>query len=213
MKEQTVRIVLVRHGRTAWNSESPTDVRFRGQADLELDGFGLRQAAATGRYVARRWPVHAVYASPMKRAVETARAIAEAHGLTVQAFEGLLDIDFGHWQGRSLKQVEKEYPHVLRDWFRAPHTVQVPGGESLDDVQERVVAGLGIILPRHRGETVAMVGHSVVNRVFLCAVLGLGNDYFWRLRQSTCGVSVLEFPEDRAATVEVLNDTSHLQDI
>ena len=58
-----------------------------------------------------------------------------------------------------------------------------------------------------------MGGHSVVNRVFLCAVLGLGNNYFWRLRQGTCGVSVLEVPEDGPATVEVLNDTSHLQDI
>jgi broad specificity phosphatase PhoE len=149
----------------------------------------------------------------MKRAMQTASAIAKAHGLTVQAFEGLLDIDFGDWQGRSLKEVEKEYPNVLRDWFRAPHTVHVPGGESLDDVRERVVAGLRTILRRHRGETVAMVGHSVANRVLLCAVFGLGNDYFWRLRQATCGVSVLEVPEQGPATIELLNDTCHLQDI
>ena len=60
------RIVLVRHGQTAWNRE----VRFRGQADVELDEFGLQQAQATGRYLAARWPVVAVYASPLRRATQ-----------------------------------------------------------------------------------------------------------------------------------------------
>ena len=77
------RIVLVRHGQTAWNREA----RFRGQAEVELDAFGLMQAQATGRYVAARWPCVAVYASPLRRTVQTAEAVASAQGLVAQPME------------------------------------------------------------------------------------------------------------------------------
>jgi len=209
MSEQTTRIVLVRHGQTVWNRGGT--VRFRGRTDLALDDFGLRQAAVTARYVANRWPVEAVYASPMKRAVQTAQAIAEVHELDAEPFEGLLDIDFGEWQGHSPEALRKEYPDLLRDWFEAPQTVQVPGGESLEDVRQRVVTGLDTVLNRHPGQAVAMVGHTVVNRVLLCAVLGLGNEHFWRLRQDTCGVNVFEVDEHGESVIVVLNDTGHLQ--
>jgi broad specificity phosphatase PhoE len=200
-------IVLVRHGQTAWNRE----VRFRGRADLPLDAFGLEQAEATARYLVERWPVDAIYASPMRRAMQTAEAIAEAHRLIVQPFDGLLDIDFGEWQGHSPEKVEERYPKLLRAWFQAPHTVQIPSGESLDDVRDRVVSGLDQVIERHPGQTVAMIGHTVVNRVLLCAVLGLGNDHFWRLRQETCAVNVFEVERDGTFTIVLLNDTCHLQ--
>jgi broad specificity phosphatase PhoE len=207
--ENPTRIVLVRHGQTAWNR----DVRFRGQADLALDEFGLEQAETTGRYLAQRWPVDAVYASPMRRALQTAEAIAKAHGLAAQPFDGLLDIDFGAWQGHSPQEVGKHYPDLLRAWWEAPHMVQIPEGESLDDVRDRVVAGLSQVVEHHQGQTVALVGHTVVNRVLLCAVLGLGNEHFWRLQQDTCAVSIFETNEHDTFTIVLLNDTCHLQDI
>lgn len=203
------RIVLVRHGQTPWNRE----VRFRGRANPALDDLGVRQAEATGRYLAERWPVDAVYASPMQRAVQTGAAIAHAHRLTVQPFAGLLDIDFGEWQGRSPAEVEEHHPEQLRAWFEAPHTVQFPGGENLGDVRDRVVSGLRQVVARHPGETVALVGHAVVNRVLLCAVLGLTNAGFWRLRQDTCAVNVFDSEEDGAFTLVLLNDTCHLQNL
>ncbi|MBU0703273.1 MAG: histidine phosphatase family protein [Chloroflexi bacterium] len=173
------RILLVRHGQTIWNKE----VRFRGQADVELDEFGLRQAEATGRYVAARWPVAAVYASRMGRAMQTAAPIARHHGLTVQPLAGLLDLNFGEWQGLAPVEVVQRHPDLYRAWLEAPHTVCFPGGESLGLVRERVLAGLDEVLTRHPGQTIALVSHAVVNRVLLCAVLGLGNEHFWRLQQ------------------------------
>lgn len=209
MTDRTARVVLVRHGQTAWNREP----RFRGRADLPLDEIGFKQAEATGRYLAERWPVDAVYASPMRRAMQTAEAIAEVHGLTAQPFDGLLDIDFGEWQGHSPDEVGERYPDLLRAWLEAPHTVHIPGGENLDDVRNRIVAGLDEVVERHAGQSVALVGHTVVNRVLLCAVLGLGNDHFWRLRQDICAVNVFDADEDGTFTIVLLNDTCHLQDI
>ncbi len=203
------RIVLIRHGQTAWNRE----VRFRGQVNVELDEFGLKQAEATGRYVAVRWPVVAVYASPLRRTVQTAEAVARAQGLTARPLPGLLDINFGEWQGRLADEVAQRYPALYRAWLEDPHTVQFPGGEGLDDVRRRVVAGLDEVIARHPEQAVALVSHTVVNRVLLCAVLGWGNDRFWRLRQDTCAVNVFDAEEDGVFTILLLNDTCHLQNL
>ena len=203
------RIVLVRHGQTVWNQEH----RFRGQADVELDEFGLKQAEATGRYVAARWPVVAVYASPLQRTMRTAEAVATAQGLTAAPLDGLLDINFGEWQGQLGEKVAQRYPELFRAWEEAPHTVRLPGGERLDDVRSRVVAALDEVITRHPGQTVALVSHTVVNRVLLCAVLGLGNEHFWRIRQETCAVNVFDAEEDGTFTIVLLNDICHLQSL
>jgi len=203
------RIVLVRHGQTVWNRER----RFRGQADVKLNEFGLRQAKATGQYVAARWPVVAVYASPLQRTMRTAETIARAQGLTARSLEGLLDINFGEWQGQLGQEVAQHSPEMFQAWEKAPHTVRFPGGEGLDDVRSRVVAALAEVVARHAGQNVAWVSHTVVNRVLLCAVLGWGNDRFWRLRQETCAVNVFDVDEDGDFIIGLINDTSHLQNL
>jgi broad specificity phosphatase PhoE len=201
------RIVLIRHGQTVWNREN----RFRGQVDVELDEFGRRQAEATGRYVATRWPVVAVYTSPLQRTMQTAEAVASAQGLTAQPLQGLLDINFGAWQGERADEIAQTYPDLLRAWREAPHTVRFPGGEELADVRSRVVAGLDEVVARHKGQVIALVSHTVVNRVLLCAVLGWGNDRFWRLGQETCAVNVFDVEEDGDFTIVLINDSCHLQ--
>ena len=201
------RIVLIRHGQTAWNREA----RFRGRADIALEAFGLKQAGVTGQYVASRWPVVAVYASPMQRVMQTAEAIAHAQGLTAQPLEGLMDIDFGEWQGCLVEEAAQRDPDLYRAWLEAPHTVIFPGGEGLDDVRKQALATLDEVVARHPGQTVALVSHTVVNRVLLCAVLGLSNAHFWRLEQDTCAVNVFDVTEDGTYIIGLLNDTSHLQ--
>jgi len=200
------RILLVRHGQTAWNKE----VRFRGQIDVPLDKFGLEQAEATGRYVAARWPVAAVYASRMGRAMQTAAPIARAHGLTVQPLAGLLDLNFGEWGGLSPAEVAERDPDLLRAWYEEPHTVQFPGGENLGLVRERALVGLDEVIARHPAQTIALVSHNVVNRVLLCAVLGLGNEHFWRIQQDTCAVNVFDVNDSGIFTLVLMNDTCHL---
>jgi broad specificity phosphatase PhoE len=201
------RIVLIRHGQTAWNREA----RFRGQYDVPLEKLGLKQAEVTGQYVATRWPVTAIYASPLSRTMRTAKAVATAQGLSVQALEGLKDINFGELQGLLASEAEQRYPELLRTWIDAPHTVHFPGGESLDVVRSRVTAALDRIVARHPEQAVALVSHTVVNRVLLCVVLGWGNDRFWRMHQETCAVNVFDVETDGAFTIVLLNDTSHLQ--
>lgn len=200
----TTRLILIRHGQTVLNREN----RIRGRLDPALDETGLRQAEATARYVALRWPVVAVLSSPLLRAMQTAEAIARAQGLSAEPFDGLLDACFGDWQGLLPGQLRQRYGDLYQAWLDAPHTVHFPGGETLDDVRSRVLAGLDEVVASYSEQSVALVGHNVVNRVLLCAVLGLGADHFWRLGQEPCAVNLIDLAEDRTFTLLVLNDTS-----
>jgi len=201
------RLILVRHGQTEWNRVE----RFRGRADVPLNDIGLRQAEATGRRVAAEWTLVAVYASPLSRAVRTADAIARHTGLTVQIHPGLADIDYGQWQGLTPDEAGERWPEIRRAWQDAPHTAHIPGGETLQEVRERGLAAVNELAARHTGETIALVGHTVINRLILLGVLGLSNDRFWRIRQDTCAINVFEL-ENGEFTLVSLNDTCHLRE-
>jgi probable phosphoglycerate mutase len=206
------RIVLIRHGQTEWNRVE----RFRGRADVPLNEAGLAQAEATGQRVAADvspsggWQPAAVYASPLSRAVKTAEAIARRLGLAVQIHAGIADIDYGQWQGLSPDEAKERWPEIHHAWFNAPQTARIPGGETLDEIRVRAMGAVSEIAAHHAGQTVAVVSHTVVNRVILLAILGLGNDRFWRLRQDTCAINVFE-ADGGDFTLVSLNDTCHLR--
>jgi len=207
------RIILIRHGQTEWNRVE----RFRGRADVPLNDTGLAQAEATGQRVAsdaspsrERQPV-AIYSSPLSRAVKTAEAIAKHFNLPVQTHPGIADIDYGQWQGLTPDEVKERWPEFHHAWYSAPHTVRIPGGETLDDLRVRSMAMVNELAARHAGQTIVLVGHTVVNRVILLGVLGLGNDRFWRLRQDTCAINVFEV-DSGEFTLMSLNDTCHLRE-
>ncbi|MCX7707043.1 MAG: histidine phosphatase family protein [Anaerolineae bacterium] len=200
------RFILVRHGQTEWNRVE----RFRGRADVPLNDVGLAQAAATGRRIAAEWQPTAVYTSPLSRSVVTAEAIAAPLGLPVTPLDGLADIHYGEWQGLTPEEARARWPELVHAWYTAPATVRIPGGESLADLRERAMAAIRELTSRHPGETIAVVSHTVVNRVILLAVLGLGNERFWRLRQDNCAINVFE-ADGSDFTLVTMNDTCHLR--
>jgi broad specificity phosphatase PhoE len=199
------RIILVRHGQTEWNRVE----RFRGRADVPLNESGLAQAEATGRRVAAMARLSAVYSSPLSRAVRTAEAIARPFALPVHPHPGLLDIDFGQWQGLTPDEARARWPAMAEAWFTAPHTARVPGGETLADLRTRAMKTVAELAEGHPEQTIALVGHTVINRVILLGVLGLGNDRFWRISQDNCAINVFETDAD-GYTLVSLNDTCHL---
>lgn len=199
-------IILVRHGQTEWNRFE----RFRGRADIPLDQTGLEQAAATGRRIASEWKPAAVYSSPLSRSVRTAESIAFQHGLPVQVEPGLVDIDYGEWQGLTSDEARQRWPQEISAWYNQPELAFIPGGETLDQLRARLMRTLDELLLRHPDATIVLVGHTVINRVILLAVLGLGNQRFWRLRQDTCAINVFQ-AEAGDFTLLSLNDTCHLR--
>jgi broad specificity phosphatase PhoE len=202
-------IILARHGQTAWNIGAGTGERFRGRVDLPLDDTGLAQAHALAERLADL-PIVAAYSSPLKRAVETARPTARQLSLPVQPLPGIIDINYGDWQGLSHAEVAKVYPDLYRRWLEKPHRVKFPNGESLRQVRLRGMAALKQVAACHDGRTVLLVAHQVVNKVLVCAMLGLDNSHFWHIRQDNGCINVFEH-QDGIFTAVLVNDTCHLR--
>ena len=201
------RIILVRHGQTAWNEGAGE--RLRGRADIELDEVGIRQAKATAARLAQ-WPVAAIYSSPLRRALSTASILAEPLKLQPQPLEGLIDIDYGRWQGLSLNEAAADDNQLYRIWLESPHLVTFPQGESLKQVRKRAVAAVRSLVPLHAGEAIVLVSHKVVCKVLVCALMGLDTSNFWRVQQDLCAINIF-VADQRSCTVIKLNDTCHLE--
>jgi probable phosphoglycerate mutase len=199
------KIILMRHGQTEWNRVE----RFRGHADVPLNETGLAQAEATGQRVASEWQPTAIYSSPLSRAVRTAEAIARHFSLDVLPYPGLIDIDYGEWQGLTPDEARQRWPAEIDAWYNAPETARIPGGESLQELRQRAMNTVNELAASHPGQTIVLVGHTVINRIILLGVLGLGNERFWRLRQEPCAINVFE-AEAGDFTLALFNDTSHL---
>lgn len=199
------RFILVRHGQTSWNQTE----RFRGRSDIPLNESGLLQAAAAGSRIAKIWHPTAIYSSALSRAMLTAEAIARPLELIVQPHPALLDIDFGEWQGLDSEEVHKGWPVELDHWIHAPHLVQFPGGERMQDARDRVLNGVISIAEKHPDETIALVSHAVINRLLILAILDLGIDKFWKIGQSNTAINVFEYKASEF-TLVTLNDISHI---
>jgi broad specificity phosphatase PhoE len=199
-------IYLVRHGQTAWNKEEV----FRGRADISLNEVGRKEALLTGQCLGKV-EVDSIFSSPLSRAIETAEAIARFHGKELLVSQGLIDIDFGQWQGLSHETVRERYGELYQRWKKNPHLVRFPEGESLGEVRKRALRAFDEILQDHIDETLVMVSHRVVNKTVLCGLLGLDNSHFWEIGQDTACINVLEFGDE--FILRRLNDTCHLTDI
>ena len=199
-------VYLVRHGQTAWNK----DETFRGRTDIPLDETGLKEAALAGEYF-KPLPLQAVYSSPLSRAWQTAQQIAKTHNLGVQPLDGLVDMSFGNWEGRSLKEVMGTDEKRYRQWREEPHLLMLPGGETLDEVRKRAMGDLEEVIRKHPGETVVLVSHRVINKVLICGILGLDNSHFWQITQDTTAINLLQVREGGKYLLSLMNDTCHLK--
>ncbi len=209
VKGDGARLLLVRHGETDWNREG----RFQGQIDIPLNGTGRRQAEAAGRFLAPV-TINRAYTSCMARPRQTAEAILAAHpGVPLTSSTGLVEIGHGLWEGRLESDIAAGWPALLADWKRAPHTVQMPEGETLQDVWERsLTTWQHIAASLASNETALVVAHDAVNKTILCGLLGLGAADIWTIKQGNGGVSVIDYPEGASGrpVVAALNLTQHL---
>jgi broad specificity phosphatase PhoE len=202
-----VRLFLVRHGETESNRLNLA----LGRDDVPLNERGLRQAQQVAQALAGE-PLAAIYSSPLRRALDTARAVAaHHHDLTVQIEERLIEMDIGEADGLTLAEVASRYPGLLEAWASEEGPTQaMPGGECLVDVQERAWPAVQDLAARHGDEAVAAVTHNFVILSVLIRVLGMELAQFRRLRHSVGAVSVVDFLPARVTLVR-LNDTCHLE--
>lgn len=200
-------ILLVRHGHVPGISP----VRFRGRADLPLTSEGRRQAELTARRISPAWRPSAIYVSPLSRCRDTGAAIGRPLGLTPTPLDGLVDLDYGEWQGLTPDAARARWPEQLDLWYRAPDQAAIPGGETLREAHARIAPAVQAACDAHPAETIVLVGHDSVNRVFLLHALGAPMANYWRIRQSPCAINEIEHGENGFVIVSI-NQTDHLRE-
>lgn len=201
------RVILVRHGETEMTAQR----RYSGRGDVALSAAGQVQAAATAaRLSTMVATAEAVITSPLRRCRATAEAIAAALGpAPIRVEPGLIECDFGDWEGLSFAEVKRRWPDELQEWLASP-TVPPPGGESFVAVAERVQAAFAGIVASAAGRTVVLVSHVTPIKLMLRDALAATDAFLHRLYLDPAGISVLDQWPDGGIAVRTVNDTSHL---
>lgn len=170
----TTKVFLVRHGATAWNIEK----RAQGHADIDLNEDGHKQAAAVATELSHEKLV-AVYSSDLKRARDTAAAIAGAHGLEVIVDPDFREIDQGEWEGLTTDEIRTRWPDL---WGPNRHYNARPGGESPQQVKKRALRALAKAVAAHPDEAIAVVSHGGTIRWISAEALGYDDFQSRRIR-------------------------------
>src|SRR5262245_21580783 len=133
MTAQPTTVWLVRHALPEGNNG-----RCYGRLDVPLSPDGIAQAQRIANQLVHE-PIAHVYSSGLRRAIETARILAEPHSLTVQIMDDLREIDFGDLEGMTYEEIEKRYPDVFQSWMEHPTETQFPNGESFNQMRARAL--------------------------------------------------------------------------
>jgi len=200
-----LKLILVRHGETLWNREN----RIQGHTDVELSDHGRKQIEKLA-HAMQEEKIDIIYSSPLKRAYDTARAIARFHKMDINVEGDLRELNHGDFESLTVQELKQSHGAFVRQWMEDPASVVMPNGESLSQVQKRVWTVIRTIVDHSKDALV--VSHGMAIMTILCEVQGLslsqGRDVFVNMASKT----VVEFENGRG-TVLLLNDTSHLNDI
>ena len=190
-------LLLIRHGENDFVGR-----RLAGRLpDVHLNAVGCSQAEAVASMLHNE-PITAIYASPLERTMETAKPLARDLYLSIQIHTGLLEVDFGNWQGKSITYLKrlKLWPMVQKH----PSQVRFPAGESFVEAQQRVVAALEEIRKAHpENERVACFSHCDTIRLAVAHYLDMPLDAFQRLNIQPASITRLQFVDDRIILQQV----------
>jgi len=198
-------LVLVRHGVT----EETGPILSGRRPGIGLSEKGRRQAEAAGQRLAGL-PVAAVYSSPLERCRQTAEAVAAPHGLPVNDVPDLFEADYGEWSGRKIEELRGTDLWKLVQV--TPSAVRFPGGESVREMQSRMIGAVERIVADHPGQIVAAASHADPIKAVVAHFTGVHLDLFQRLFVSPASCTVLRFGPAGAALVK-LNDTGSLDEL
>ena len=203
---EPTRILAIRHGETAWN----VDTRIQGHLNIPLNDTGHWQGQRLGQALAGEG-IAAIYASDLSRAHDTALYVSRATGVPVVPELGLRERGFGEFEGKTFAEIEIALPDQAQRWRKRDPSFTPAGGESLLQVQARVLATVNRLAKQHPGELIVMVGHGGVMDVLYRAATRLdlqaartwllGNTAINRLLWSSEGLSLVGW-----------SDTQHLSD-
>jgi len=200
------RLLLVRHGETELKSSK----RLWGHTDVKLSALGLKQAERLRDRLATQ-KIDAIYSSDLQRALATAKIIASRYQVEVTACAELREINFGKIEGLNFEEIIQLYPEVVKSLMQRGPNLKFPGGESLDELSNRVSKFMDRLKKHTTEETILIVVHSGVLRTLICQLLGIELWHIYQFVPDLASLSILETYSE-GAILSLFNDTSHLSD-
>lgn len=212
-----MRLILVRHGETDLNKQR----RVQGLSNLGLNEKGRRQAEALAQAL-KNEKLDAIYASPLRRARETAQAISRFHQVEVVTHDGLKELDVGEVDGMNYEEMKIHHGEFFAKWMADFTSVRLPGGGTVPELRDQCCAAIqGIVRKEQQGtggncvgagKVVVAVTHFFPIMCIICDTLGLALSNCRRLRLDVASMCTLDFSSERTVLVSY-NDTCHLREV
>ncbi|MEW6674951.1 MAG: histidine phosphatase family protein [Nitrospirota bacterium] len=192
-------LYLIRHGQILYHDEW----RFTGHLDIEMDEIGISQLYTIADHLSR-YTIRAVYSSDLKRSLKGAAIIARKLNISLLINPSFRELSFGEWEGLKIEEISETIPDDLTDF-------RFGGGETIRELQQRVISALKGIITRHKGEGIALIGHGGVNRVILLDALRMELKNFYRIKQEYGCLNIIEYADDGFASVRLINGGPNLE--
>jgi len=194
------RLILIRHGATEWNLKK----RYCGFMDIGLSNKGKKQAKKL-RHRLKKEEIFRVYSSDRKRAIETAKIVFKR--IKIERIPALREIHFGIFEGLTHKEILKRYPGIYKKWLKDPFSIDIPGGEKINNFRKRIVKAFRRIIKVNKNKTIAVVCHAGVISIFINNILK--SKGFWSRIPSSASLSVIEY-RNVQPKIHLFNCTKHL---
>jgi len=192
-------IWIIRHG----EPEAGAQGRCYGRLDVGLSLEGRKQLERVADHL-RSEPLAAIYASPLRRTMESATILGRHHSCGVEILAGAREFDFGDFEGLSYDEIAQSYPEIYRDWMEKPTETQFPNGESFEYMRTRVVETAEFLRSRHANQSVVLVTHGGVARIMLAEALELSSTNIFRIAQRYAAINRIRYM-NAYPSVELVN--------
>ena len=200
-----IKLYLVRHGETDGNVQQ----WYQGSTDVPLNARGIAQAKCLSQFLKQ---VHfdGIYSSTLQRARLTAELVAKPHGLQVQSYDELREINFGVWEGHTYKEITEQWPGEIEAFYDSDGKLPAHGGESFLEVEQRITAKTKEILSHHKdGDTVLIASHGASIRCLLFGLLGLDLRRIWCFQQYNTAFNIIDYYGEKNV-MTLMNCMQHL---
>ena len=202
------RLILIRHGQSEANKQN----KFAGQTDVPLTELGVLQAKCAAEYLVKHEKIDKIYSSDLQRARNTALPTSILTGIPIIDARELREICAGIWEGRPVSEIEVEYEEEFRTWRKDYANARLPGGESVQEVYERVVPFVKRVAKENDGLTLLFASHASPIRAVECNSQGFGWERMSDVHfVNNSAISIFEYdPQNDSIILIERNITDHL---
>lgn len=198
-------IMLIRHGETEWNILG----KFQGSTDIPLSNEGIRQAFMLKERLKSDFDY--IFSSPLKRAYETAKILCDESGKQISIAEEIREINFGEWEGLTVKGIAEKYPDIFNEWRNDKREGKFCGGDmSTLNASIRAKNCIMEIANRHKGKKIVIVAHGGIIKAGLIGIFEWDMSMYHKIALGNTCVNTITFNDDMKPALLGLNDTNHL---